>query len=120
MNISQMKYIVIACLLIVMVFLLFSQSHSRRNVAVFDKGLAIASFANNLNGKNVSQARQKALISKFAAVMPRALESYANRNQLIILNKKTVLSTAKELEVTKDILIEIARTMKTEKSKERL
>ena len=76
---------------------------------VFSKGLAIASFAKELNDKGVSDVQQHLLVNRFVTSLPKALAHYAQKHHVVVLNDKEVVAGAPN--ITPYVLAYIATEM---------
>lgn len=76
---------------------------------VFSKGLAIATFAKELNDKGVSDARQRLLVNRFVSALPKALAQYANEHHVVVLTDKECVAGAPN--ITPYVLAYIATEM---------
>jgi hypothetical protein len=76
---------------------------------VFSKGLAIATFAKELNDKGVSDARQRLLVNRFVRALPKALAQYAKKHHVVVLTDKEVVAGAPN--ITPYVLADIATEM---------
>lgn len=76
---------------------------------VFSKGMAITSFAKELNDKGVSEVKQGLLVRRFVEVLPKALEHYATKHRVVVLSDKEVLAGAPN--ITQKVLATVAKEM---------
>lgn len=96
-------------LLILMLALAFAGQKKALEPVVFSKGLAIASFAKELNDKGVSDAKQRLLVDRFVSALPKALANYAKKHHVMVLNDKEVMAGAPN--ITPYVLADIATEM---------
>lgn len=96
-------------LLILMLIAAFLGQKKAPEMVVFSKGLAIASFAKELNDKGVSDVKQRLLVNRFVSALPKALAYYAKKHHVVILNDKEVVAGAPN--ITPYVLSYIATEM---------
>jgi type-F conjugative transfer system protein TrbI len=95
-------------ILLMLILVLVLQKNTPKTV-VFSKGLAITSFAKELNDKGVSDARQRLLVNRFISALPNALAQYAQKHRVVVLNDKEVVAGAPN--ITPYVLAYIATEM---------
>lgn len=96
-------------LLILMLSLAFASQKKGFEPVVFSQGLAIASFAKELNDKGVSAEQQRLLVNRLVSAMPKALARYAGVHHVVILNDKEVKAGAPN--ITPFVLAYVATEM---------
>lgn len=96
-------------LLIVLIALVVLGQKKAIDPVVFSKGIAITSFAKELNNKGVSEEKQRVLVNRFVRALPKALAHYAKTHHVVVLKDKEVEAGAPD--ITHDVLAYIAKEM---------
>jgi hypothetical protein len=96
-------------LLILVLAVAFLGQKKALEPVVFSKGIAIASFAKELNDKGVSDVKQRLLVNRFVSALPKALEQYSKIHRVVVLNDKEVVAGAPN--ITPYVLAYIATEM---------